>query len=286
MYTGALLDLVPSDATEVLELAPASLTAPATAPLLEVLAPEAWRRAFANRTGVDPTEVPEAVVARWRDDGSWWALARTRDAPAVVRAAGARMVPVEAESDEPLVRRIGYLGADRRELVAIGDDIVLVAAGRAGAVAALLGRLREGPPPRFGDDDVAALRRATQGAAIVLHVPRPLDLPLDTPTGLLLARERALAFALAPTSAETLAAQLVLRAELPPGADENLRQLVRSLGASPLGHALGLDRAMPTLVVEVEPEGASLAAEWPSDALARGLHLLFRAEIAEIIGGL
>ncbi len=283
--TYALVDLVPSDAREVLVLRPPELLASETTrPLVDAIAPPAWRRSLGDRTGVYAEDVSELLLARW-EDGAWWALVRVPRATDVVRAATARMAPVEVESEAPFVRRIGYLAEERYELVALSPELLLVARGRPEGVIALVQALQH---PRATAEPRPLLR--SEGAAW-LALPQPLGLPLDTPVGLLLAEQtglriEALPSTRVPSSAPTeerVRITLWLEGELPEGADENFRALLGSLSATDLGRVLGLPEALPTLAIAHRPGGIELKADFHPATLARGVRLLFRAEIAEIV---
>jgi hypothetical protein len=76
---------------------------------------------------------------------------------------------------------------------------------------------------------------------------------------------------------------LWLEGQLPEGADANFRALLGSLSATDLGRVLGLPEALPTLAIARRPEGIELQADFHPATLARGVRLLFRAEIAEIV---
>lgn len=335
--TYALVDLVPADAREVFALRPPELLASeSTRPLIDAIAPPEWRRSLGDRTGVYAEDVSELLLARW-EDGAWWALVRVPRATDVVRAATARMAPVEVESEAPFVRRIGYLAEERYELVALSPELLLVARGRPEGVIALLRALQH---PRATAEPRPLLR--SDGAAW-LALPQPLGLPLDTPVGLLLAQQTGLRVEARPTSAspstsassETSSAPAIapsatsspsvpssaspsetrssasasaatsasaspsaaphppgeervritlwLEGELPEGADENFRALLGSLSATDLGRVLGLPEALPTLAIARRPGGIELKADFHPATLARGVRLLFRAEIAEIV---
>lgn len=318
--TYALVDLVPHDAREVLVLRlPELLASETTRPLVDAIAPPAWRRSLGDRTGVYAEDVSELLLARWQD-GAWWALVRVPHATDVVRAATARMAPVEVEAEEPFVRRIGYFAEERYELVALTPELLLVARGRPEGVIALLQALRR---PRAISEQRPLLR--SEGAAW-LALPEPLGLPLDTPVGLLLAEQTGLRIEARPSSispsatapstraptpseaspsaspSETPSSStaspptassvpaddrvritLWLEGQLPEGADANFRALLGSLSATDLGRVLGLPEALPTLAIARRPEGIELQADFHPATLARGVRLLFRAEIAEIV---
>ncbi|MCB9620905.1 MAG: hypothetical protein H6724_15810 [Sandaracinus sp.] len=279
-FEGSLAELVPDDVHEVLLLQPSTLlTTSSTTILVDAVTPAPWRRALGDRTGVYAEDVSELLLARW-DDGAWWALVRVPNANEVVRGSEVRMAPVELRSDEPFVRRVGFLGNERHELVALTPDLLLVARGRAGQVVQLLQALRD-PRARAESRPPTWLDSSDAPAALVL--PHPLNLPLETPIGLLLARQTALRMELRPRGG---AIELCVRieGELPDGAEANFRALFEALAASDLGRALGLPDATPTLSFRTLAAGLEMRADLSPDAIASGIHLLFRAEIAEIVG--
>ena len=296
-YEGPLVDLVPGDVREVLVLRPSELLAnQATRPLVDAIAPLAWRRALGDRTGVYAEDVSELVLCRW-EDGAWWALVRVAHAADVVRAATPRMAPVEVATDEPFVRRIGYLADQRFELVALSSQLLLVAQGRPGDVVALLHALRD--PRATAASEPRPLLRAETSSWLAL--PQPLSLPPDTPIGLLLSRQTGLRVEVASgthrddtpeapnnseatSRGESLHLSVHLEGEFPTGAEDNFRALLTSLAETDLGRVLGLPDALPTLQIARRQSGIELDADFEATTLSRGVHLLFRAEIVEIVG--
>jgi hypothetical protein len=223
-------------------------------------------------------DVSELVLSRW-SDGDWWAIVRTANAPQVVRAAEPRMTPVEVSTEEPFVRRLGYLGDERFELVALAPDVLLVARGRPGSVIHLLQALSEARGPQWQNADFVV----DSDVPAHLVLPRPLELPLETPVGLLLARQRSLDLRATPRGTGDIRVELRIHGELPDGAEQNFRTLIESLVATDLGRALGLPHAAQTLQVARTRAGIELSADFASADLAQGVRLLFRAEIAEIV---
>ncbi|MCB9601392.1 MAG: hypothetical protein H6721_16775 [Sandaracinus sp.] len=281
-FEGSLAELVPDDVHEVVVVHPSTLlSTESTTVLVDAVAPAPWRRALGDRTGVYAEDVSELVLARW-DDGAWWALVRVPNADEVVRGAEVRMAPVELRSDEPFVRRVGFLGNERHELVALTPELLLVAQGRAGQVVQLLQALRD-PRARAASRPPTWLEPSDAPAALVM--PHPLNLPIDTPVGLLLARQTGLRLELRPHD-DVIELRVQVDGELPDGAEANFRALFEALAASDLGRALGLPDATPTLRLRTLATGLEMQADLSPDAIASGIHLLFRAEIAEIVGNL
>ncbi len=287
---GELPLLVPEGAGVVLVAEPSVLMdAPAVRAVVEAVVVPELLDSFARRTGVEPGEVSELVVAEY--DTGYVLLARgPYPAEDVVRAAANRMTPVAAQQDEPFLRRMGHIGADLVDVVALDEHVVMVASGVPDAAASLLARAEQGSwsgglAPALSGADVEPLVEAHGQAPLVLYVPEPLELPPGFGTSLLLARQRTLAATVVPADEATLAVTVELRGELPEGAEQNFRALVESMGQSPLGAALGISEAARTLTIQVDDESATLRAQVSSATLAAGLRVLFVAQLEELLAG-
>lgn len=244
--------------------------------------------AFHRRTGVDPRRLELAVVGQY-EDGALTLARGPFDAAAIARAAGMRMNAIETASDEPFVRRRGFIGEDLYDVVALGADVVAVASGARERHIEMLRRARDG---RWGPGAGAALAAADarrlvedhQDAPAVLYAPRPLELPPGFGTSVLLARQRALAVTARP-GPEELSFEIDVRGELPVGAEENFRQLATSVGRSDLGAALGIGEGIETLRIQTTDDSALLRMTISAATLARGLRALFVADIRELLEG-
>ncbi|HTJ85093.1 MAG TPA: hypothetical protein VL400_25430, partial [Polyangiaceae bacterium] len=117
----------------------------------------------------------------------------------------------------------------------------------------------------------------------VVMRPVPLALPPGGAVSLLLAEEESLVMALAPVAPSTVHVEADLAGTFPSTAEENFRQLVVSLAQSTMGTALGLRSALGSLHVTAEEHAVTVAADFDAQELARGLSLLFRAEIADVL---
>jgi len=256
--------------------------------VLDAIVPEAWILALANRTGID-LRLVEAVVFAAYPDGFVLLFQGPWSADAVVRGNGNRMNGVERSEGRPFVRRTGYLGADHRDLVALSDHVVLVAAGAPSAARVIVERARRGSWPEgataaLAQAEPAALLQSHRHRPAVLYAPHPLSLPPGHGTSVLLARERALALALHSEEGQALGLELSLVGEFPPGAEDNFRVLAESLAESALGAALGMHQAVQTLAIQVGPESVKLRMSFPARAVALGLRTLFVADIRELLG--
>jgi len=283
---GDLATLAPADATLVVLARPAELWAdPSTRRVLLAVFDEAQLDAFSMRTGVDPRRLEELVIAVC-PDGHVVIGRGPLDAPFAVREAGERMAPLEASVDEPLVRRVGFLGSGRVDLAAPAADTVIWIDGPPQRAAGILAAATSAEDTRehaLAGTEATALRAERAEAPLVALAPRPLGLPRDTGVGLLLARQTALAVEARPDDDGALRLGMELRGEFPPGAEENFLALAASIAESDLGAALGARDALPTLRIETEDTRISLRATVASEILAAGLRTLFVAEMRELL---
>lgn len=240
---------------------------------------------FAVRTGVDLRELSELMVVV--HPAGRLVLARGDfDAPLAVREAGERMAPLESSDDDPLVRRVGFLGERRLDLTALDEHAVAWIEGTPELAAQVLASARRAGDVRrhaLEDDPLPELREAFGDAPFALYAPRPLDLPRDTGIGMLLAQERAMVVVARPAEGELLELTAELRGAFPPGAHENFLALATSIAESDLGAALGARDALPTLRIQSEETRVVLAAEVDARLLSAGLRTVLVAEMRELL---
>ncbi|NOY92630.1 MAG: hypothetical protein GXP55_15690 [Deltaproteobacteria bacterium] len=284
-----LLELLPQGVETLMVLKPDVLFSdPATRPVAELLLPPARRDAIERRMGIRIAELTRLIVADYGEQGFIALGAGVDRAPQVVRAIAMGMNTIETQSDAPFVRRLGYLGTQRRDVVAL-DAATLLFAGEAGAhVAALLTRARTGAwpssaAPSAGGAQLADLMQQLGDAPMLVVVPHHLDLPLDTGPGLLLSRQIGLAFSIAPVAADALRVRVLIHGELPPGAHDNFRQWVLSVAGSPLGAIVGISEGLPTLRIQTEAESALVSERLPTQGLVRGMSLLLADRVGEAL---
>jgi len=284
---GPLITLAPPGATLVVAASPTELLAHApTERVVASLFPAEQLDRFAQRSGVDPRELEEVVIAD-HPDGRVILARGSFDAPFAVREAGERMAPLESSVDEPIVRRVGFLGDRRVDLAALTPEVVSWTEGApqlAAQVLAASGRAHEGRRHPLRGPLAAELREAAGDAPFALYSLAPLALPRDTGVGMLLARERALAAWARPRADGGLQIEVELRGEFPEGAADNFRALARSIAETDLGAALGLAEALPTLRIVAEPRRVRISAALDPGELAVGLRTVLRAEMRELLG--
>lgn len=273
----------------------------------EVLTAEAVER-IEVRTGIRPAELAELVRADFGEGRIIWLLRGAGAPDELVLAAEMRMNTVSERHGEPL-RRSGFIGTRRTTWVALSSDTLLVATGHAEAeVAAIIratGRVLaprsavDGPPEDLGwaiDGlpqpstggyflaDTLALHRAHRSSPLLLLIPEPLGLPVNTGVGMLFARQEQLAATVDPEG-QALRVRVALTGEFPPGIEANLEQLFGSIAASDLGHALGLADARGSFAVEGSSASVRAEVRWPATGLAEGLELILAEDPWLLIEG-
>ncbi|MCC6873807.1 MAG: hypothetical protein IT378_05790 [Sandaracinaceae bacterium] len=277
----ALAQLVPADAHVVWILRPrALLAAPATRIVVDAVLPDERIEAFRVRTGVDFRALDELLVID-HPEGRVIVARGALDAPFAVQEIGERMAPIESTRDEPLPRRVGFLGTRRHDVAAIASDTLVVVDGTPSLAGEVLARTREGGAM---SEEARELWRATNDVPAALIAPRWLGLPPGSGIGLLFARQRVLSVRLR-AGQEWLELEADVRGAFPPGALENFRALARSVAESDLGAVLGAADALPTLELEVD-EARRVVARATVDprALATGLRAVLSAELRELVG--
>ena len=284
-------ELVPDGYASLLRLRPRALLAnDATMRVALAIIPTERFDAFRDRHGIDLREVELASVATFGPHTVLLASGPFH-ASVVVAEIGHRMAPLESGSDAPVLRRAGIYRMRRLELLQLGPHEVALVDGPP-ELSGLVVHTRSSSTasPRSDRDGRAGtpLRQLVRDEAAapflyLLH-GRP-DLPPDG-IGLLLARLEDTVLTIAPAGDERPGI-LELRArflgEFPPGADANFRALVASLSESDLGRAVGLDEAARSLTIDTFDREVRLTATVRSTTVARGLRVLFGAEIDEML---
>jgi hypothetical protein len=288
---GPLLSLVPSGPSWVIQAQPRALAEQQAAlALWRALVTEDRERAFEERTGVAPLQVEEAVGCELPPNG-WLILARgSFDAEHVVERAGERLAVPDVRSDEPLKRREGLAGQGRYAYAALSPHALLVAKDAPPAwlaqllarrAAALEGRPNAQVPGMV--DHVGPLLAEHAAEPVLVLAPQPLQFEPGTGVSLLFAREQALALTVRPTH-EALAVAIDMRGEFPPGAENNLRALARSLSSTQLGRALGFSRVPETMAIRVDDQGATVTFALVARELVAGVRMMFFDDLRTIMG--
>lgn len=279
---------MPRDADVVVLVAPRTLAASRVVTrLLEVAVPDVSRATVRARTGIDPGTVDELVVASV--PGGWLALARGPfRAGFAVREAGSRLSVLESSTDAPRIRRAGLTGSTRREYVALADDALLVVDGEGPSAAPVVAALTapSSVPSWREAADVQRLFADHRDAAFVLFATRPLSIPQDAPVHALLGGVGAMAVRvdLPLDASERLTVRIDARGVFPEHAEDLARGLFVSIASDALGAALGLRDAAESLRLVSEPGRLEMRVDLDASVLARGLTLLWRGEISDMLG--
>lgn len=279
-----LLDLVPEGPSRVLSASPKLLAqAEATRALWRAVVPVEREQAFVTRTAVEPLALDELVIIDLPDEAFLLLARGPFDAPAVVRMAGERLAVPDVSVDKPRMRREGLAGVGRYAFAALDAHSLLVARDAPPELVAQVLARADAPSPHGAFDLPlsADLRREQADAPLVLYELKPLHLPLDTPVGVLLAEQRALAISVKP-SADQLDVVVDLRGELPQGAEINLRTWARNIGATDLGRVLGLSRVSEEMAIRVDASGALVRFRVFTADLISGVRILFFDEMRRI----
>lgn len=261
-------------------------------PSIALVVPEARVQRFAaTRGGVDPRQIVDLCVARYRD--ATLTIAQSPIDPARVEAAfqgrlslpGGRAVVVP---NPPVVRVWGEAAGEPQELVVFGREAVALEEGRSGparaATAFALGRLKRAAPALDGAA-LAPAARLLGEAPLRAFAPGPFDGEMAKGLGGLLRAATAVGASARHAGQQRIAVRLVITGawgDDAPAAAERLAAALNVVSESGLGHLLGLHQ--PHDRPRVSGTADALVAEAVLDgaALARGLHDALDADVAEI----
>ncbi|MFK8000141.1 MAG: hypothetical protein AB8H86_11135 [Polyangiales bacterium] len=273
-----LLSVVPPNPSLLVHVRPDELMAsPVLGPIArEFIGAEDLER-IELRFGLRPNEVEELVFAEYEDE--FVVIARTtREVRPIAEAIASRMNTVELESDEPLFRRGGFVGTQRRELAVLRNDIIAY-----GTMAASMAGVVERAQRNMTSVASAQTEWLDTSAPLAFYKFEPLGFPIDTPIGMLFAQQRR-ARATFAESTDAVGLSLTFDGEFPPDADSNLRALVAAIAQSDLGRLIGLDQAFSSLEVSQTQGALALDADWPADPLRSGLRRALAPNMEVLLG--
>ena len=279
--------MLPDGASLIVVAHPRELfEAASTATVIRGVVPDAQLEAIRVQHGVDIRTLERAVLGVYETGeatGHVLVMQGPFRAEVAVAEIAHRMVPRESSTQGPPARAGGVLHGTRMDALAIGPHTLAIVIGPPALTARVMRAVEGASPPAIAGAVQQALARRAD--PFVAMRPVPLALPGTGPVSVLLAEEESLLIAVAPISADAIHASIDLSGHFPPGADENFRQLVISLAHSTMGTALGLRSALGSLSVDASLTSVSLTADLDAAEVGRGLALLFRAEIADALGG-
>jgi len=255
--------------------------------LLAVLFPERRLDGWKQRYAIDLRQVSKLAVGAY-GDGSLLVARGGFDATKVVRAAVEAMDLTETVATTPHHRAVGLIGGQRYLVASAAHDGLVLGEGAPESWGRLLRYLGGDPSavvtPSLAGAPLRDLAEA-QAAPLALHVLAPLDLPADTGVGVILAETEQMALTLTPDGDSQVSLWLSLRGRFPSTIEDNLRSLAESLADEPLGAALGIGEAIPSLRVSLHDDQQTVTAELTltTSRLVRGLELLFGADLWRLL---
>lgn len=296
LHLAPACDLAPAAGVSwVVEASPRAIAqSPDLIPAIALVVPEERLRAYAaTHGGVDPRQIEDLCIARYRDASL--TIARMPIDPARVATAFEErstktVTRTNVVPNPPVVRLAAEVHGEPEQLLVFGREAIALEQGKPGPIRAAeafaLGRLRRAAPALKG----AALVRAAQvlgDAPVRVFAPGPFEGETAQGLGGLLRASTAIALSATPVSgAPRIAVRLVLTGawgEDAPAAGERLAAAVHVVSESAAGKLFGIDRPLEGPRVRSAPEVLVLEATYDADALARGVHDAVDAEIGEIM---
>jgi hypothetical protein len=278
--------LLPDGATQIVLARPADLFAiEASATVLHALATDRQLEVLRVQHGIDLRTLDRVAYAAYESPispGDVVILQGPFRAEVAVAEIAHRMIPIESRDEAPHPRAGGVFHGTRIDAIAFGAHTLAVVIGPPALTARVIRTADGASPPAIAGALQQTIGRYAE--PFVAMRPVPLALPIDTPVGRLLSEEESLVIAIAPSGSNELRVTADLAGGFPPTAEENFRQLVTSLARSTLGTALGLRTGLGTLTIEATASRVLLRATLDATELARGIEVLFRAEIADMLG--
>jgi hypothetical protein len=277
--------ILPDGATLIVVARPRELfDAPPSAAVIRGVVPDAQLESIRVMHGIDARTLEHAALASYESGeaaGDVLVLQGPFRSEVAVAEIAHRMLPRESSTDAPPARAGGVLHGTRMDAIAIAPHTLVLVIGPPALTARVMRTVAGTAPPAIAGAVQQAMSRHTE--PFVAIRPVPLALPGTSPVAVLLAEEESILIAAAPVAPDAIHVAVDLAGQFPPGADANFRQLVISVAQTTMGTALGLRSALGTLHAEASPTSVTLRADFSAAELARGLALLFRAEIADAL---
>jgi hypothetical protein len=289
-------DLVPAAGlTWIVEAKPRALAqAVELIPAIATVVPEDRFALYtASHGGIDPRQVEDLCIARYRD--VTLSVARIPFDPKKVVAAfddrSTKPAVHTTIAPNPVVlRSVGALKDEPQAITVFGRDAIAFEQGKPGAIriaeAFALGKLKRASPALHG----AALSRAADvvgDAPLRAFAPGPFEGEIAQGLGGLLRASTAIGIGATPVRG---AAQISIRVVLTgawgedaPAAAERLAAAIHVLSEDRVGKLFGLDRPTEGPRVRSAPEALIFEATYDANILARGVHDAVDAEVNEIM---
>lgn len=273
------LDLLPSTPDMFVVVRPKTLLGqPGLASVYGAVVSPSREALFEKRFGFAIRSADELVAASYRGGGELVVARGVGDARAIVGRAG-ESFHVERSEDVPWMRRGGVEGARSRELVAYRRDTVLAGTGNLSPLYETLDGTAKPLDER--------IRQSLRGAPLGVAWPSRIQLPEDSPLGLVLAECEATAISLRPDPSpgrggEDLRVRVELWGEFPTTVEANLRALVHALSRTTFAETLGLGDLEQSLEIAKAPGHVVLETTIKAESLAHGLSIAVTGEIGAL----
>ena len=296
LHLAPACDLAPAAGLEwIIDAKPRTIAAiPDLIPVIaRVIAEERFRAYSLGHGGIDPRQVQDLCIAKYRDTAL--TIARTPFDPAKVATAfdERSTKPLERTTlvPNPIVTRLsGAVNADAERVTLFGREVVALEQGKAGPLRAAEAfaqqKLKRASPALKS----TALARATEilgDAPVRVLAPGPFEGQAAHGLGGLLRATTAVAasakFAGPPAK---IAVRIVLMGAWEkdaPVAAERFGAALHVVTDSAVGRLFGVDHPLEGPAVRGTAEALILDATVDGTALARGLHEALDADIAEIM---
>jgi hypothetical protein len=272
-------------------------TIPWLIPPVATLVPEDRFQRFADVSGLDLRQLPEAAIAMYAtDDGEVpvYLVRHGGDATAIERAFRKRLTGSERRVvDRPdLVRVSGRIGRATQAFAAIGRDLVCFQQGgnpgrgplRIATLYALKKLSRS--PTVLAEDPLRALAQRFGGAPAKAFALGPFEGELARGARGLLAAATALGACARPSVREGIALSIAVAGDFSKSGEPASQELLAAwteLATGSFGHLLGLDAPVDAPLCTHAADAVAISVELDPQRLAKGLADATRNQIDEIM---
>jgi hypothetical protein len=267
-------------------------------PPIGMLVTEERLTRFAETTGLDLRQIPEAVIAtyasEWEEDATIYLVRHTGAAKQIERAFRERLSgsPVRSIDRPDLVRLSGRIGRHLHSFAAFGRDVVGFQQGgdptrgplRIAALYAM-GKLKRSPTV-LAEEPLQSLAARFGEAPARAFALGPFEGELAAGARGLLAAATAIGAAARPSARDGISLSIAVAGDFSqsgPSAERALAAAWNELANSSFGHLLGLDEPLSAPLTTHGEGAVALAVELEPLILAKGLRDATASEIWEIM---
>jgi hypothetical protein len=269
-------------------------------PSIGTVVPEQNMNQFAQSSGIDLRQIPEAAIASYAGDGAlgaestFYLVRHNRDPEAIERAFRKRLTTSVHRVVErrDLIRVSGKIGVGTSSLVVIGRDIIGFQHGGSASrgpsrIAALYaqGKLKKSPTA-LSQDPLRSLAARFGSAPLRALALGPFEGELARGARGLLAGATAIGASARPSAREGIAVVVAVSGDFSTSGAPASRELVdawQELADSAFGRLLGLDQPIEKPLATHSADAVAVAIELNPQRLARGLAAETSSRIADIM---